>query len=101
MSNAASGSKASPVRPTMPKQRKRRGLRKVIFLPDKALSLLVRAGVTLPEGEPETVYGYLDKAGQPRRVVARFAHGWRADLRICPDGRFTLRQSSNIRPEAS
>ncbi|WP_066517686.1 hypothetical protein [Sphingobium cloacae] len=78
-------------------QRKRRGLRKVTLVPARALPLLREAGVLVPEGEPEIVYGYLDRSGAPRRVIARYADGWRADLRIRVDGSFSLTQSLRLK----
>ena len=88
---------ASRARPMKPKQRKRRGLRKVQLVPARAIPLLREAGVVLPDGEPEIVYGYLDQSGAPRRVIARYPDGWRADLRIRIDGSFSLTQSLKIR----
>ncbi|NML88361.1 hypothetical protein HHL26_04680 [Sphingobium sp. TB-6] len=81
----------------MPKQRKRRGLRKVQLVPARALPLLKEAGVMLPDGEPEIVYGYLDRQGGPRRIIARYPGGWRADLRIRVDGSYSLTQSLKLK----
>lgn len=81
-------------------QRKKRGLRKVQLVPARAIPLLKEAGVVLPDGEPEIVYGYLDHQGGPRRIIARYPDGWRADLRIRVDGSFSLTQSLKIRVTA-
>lgn len=81
------------------RQRKRGGLRKVQLVPENALPLLREAGVLVPDGTPESVVGYLDRSGQPRRIIARFPDGWRADLRIRADGSFSLCQSLKLRVE--
>lgn len=67
------------------------------LVPARAIPLLKEAGVVIPDGEPEIVYGYFDRQGGPRRIIARYPDGWRADLRIRVDGSFSLTQSIKIR----
>ncbi|MDT7533745.1 hypothetical protein OVY48_09945 [Sphingobium sp. SA2] len=75
-------------------------LRKVQLIPANAMALLSQAGVRASAGEPHSVVGYYDPAGEPRRVVARYADGWRADLRFHVDGTYSLTQSLRMRAVA-
>ncbi len=76
-------------------------LRRVQLVPANVMPLLREAGVISREHDAETVMGWLSPSGEPRRIVARFPDGWRADLRIRVDGSFTLTQSLKIRVEGS
>lgn len=75
-------------------------LRKVQLIPANAMALLSQAGVRASAGEPHSVVGYYDPTGEPRRVVARYADGWRADLRFHVDGTYSLTQSLRMRSVA-
>lgn len=74
------------------RQRKPSGLRKLSLVPENALPLLLEAGFRAAEGAPETAHGFMDRDGRPRRIVARWANGWRADLRFHVDGSYSLTQ---------
>jgi len=63
----------------------------------RAKTVLEEAGVRASTGDPETAFGYRDGAGRPRRIVARYPDGWRADLRFHVDGTFSLTQSLRLR----
>ena len=72
-------------------------MRKVALVPAKAQALLEQVGVRASAGEPVAVFGYYDAAGEARRIVARYADGWRADLRFHVDGSYSLTQSLRLR----
>lgn len=84
----------------MARGRKRAGVRKVTLSPECAMPLLCKAGVAI-EGIPESVFGYLNCAGEIVRILARWpgAGGWRADLRFRVDGTVSLTQSICLRVE--
>lgn len=77
--------------------RKRLGMTRYPLNLAKAKAVLDEAGVRASAGEPATAFGYADSAGRPRRIVARYADGWRADLRFHVDGTFSLTQSQRLR----
>lgn len=77
----------------MAKRPKPSGLRKIALNPDNALPLLTEAGVIAAAGVPTQVFGYVDRDGRPRRILAHFSEGWRADLHIHVDGSYSLTQS--------
>lgn len=97
MSSGATGSKASAVRRTMRSRAARGKLRRVQIIPADAMPLLREAGVISQEQDAETVMAWLSPSGQPRRIIARFPDGWRADLRIHVDGSFSMTQSLKIK----
>lgn len=80
--------------------RKRAGLRRFPLDVAKAKVVLDEAGVRASAGEPETAFGYVDATGKARRMVARYADGWRADLRFHVDGTYSLTQSLRLRAVA-
>jgi hypothetical protein len=79
------------------RKRKQPGLRKIVLDPQQARPLLDEAGVRIPGGDPEIVHGWVDAAGRPRRILARYAGGWRAEIRMYLDGTFSLSQSIKIK----
>lgn len=72
-------------------------MRKVALVPAKAQALLDQVGVRASAGEPVAVFGYYDATDEARRIVARYADGWRADLRFHADGSYSLTQSKRLR----
>jgi hypothetical protein len=84
------------------RSRAQRGkLRRVQLIPANAMPLLLEAGVISRDQDAETVMAWLTASGQPRRIIARFPDGWRADIRIRVDGSFTMTQSLKLRVEGS
>lgn len=79
----------------MARKRKPGGFRKVRLTVENVMPLLREAGIAL-DGEPETVFGYVDRAGRPCRILARWAKGWRVDLRFRADGSYSLSQSLRL-----
>jgi len=79
--------------------RKPGGLRKVTLSPEDAMPFLKEAGV-MHDGKPVSVFGYIDRAAHTRRVIARYADGWRADVRFRVDGSVAITQSLNLRLES-
>lgn len=76
----------------MRKRRKPGGLRKLRLDPVKAVPLLREAGAMFDD-EPDTAFGYYDREGNLRRVLARWPRGWRVDLRLHVGGSWSLTQS--------
>tara|TARA_R110000868_G_scaffold230335_6_gene483482 strand:+ start:908 stop:1171 length:264 start_codon:yes stop_codon:yes gene_type:complete len=66
------------------------------MVPADCMALLRAAGVFESFGDANHVYGYFDRSGQPRRIVAQFPSGWRADVRIGANGHFTMTLSSRM-----
>jgi hypothetical protein len=91
------GSTASAGLPTMAK---RPGLRRFTLDAAKAQAVLAEAGVRQSSGVPVAAFGYMDDQKRPRRIVARYADGWRADLRFHIDGTYSLTQSLRLRSVA-
>lgn len=83
----------------MRKARKRTPLRKVQLVPANAMPLLLEAGVISRDKDADTVMAWLTASGEPRRIIARFPDGWRADLRIHVDGSFSMTQSFKLKIE--
>ncbi len=73
--------------------RKRAGLRKLTLIPADMMPLLRSAGFIASDVDADVVWGYFDRSGQPRRILAKFPNNVRADLRINCDGSFSLSQS--------
>lgn len=79
------------------RSRAQRGkLRRVQLIPANAMPLLREAGVISQEHDADTVMAWLSPSGEPRRIIARFPDGWRADIRIHIDGSFTMTQSLKL-----
>jgi hypothetical protein len=76
-------------------------LRRVQLIPANAMPLLREAGVISRDHDADTVMAWLSPSGEPRRIIARFPDGWRADIRIRVDGSFTMTQSLKLRVEGS
>lgn len=82
------------------RRRAQRGkLRRVQLIPANAMPLLREAGVISQDQDADTVMAWLSPSGEPRRIVARFPDGWRADLRIYVDGSFSMTQSLKLKAE--
>ncbi|MEO7470206.1 MAG: hypothetical protein ABIV36_24665 [Sphingobium limneticum] len=80
----------------MRKRSQRGQLRRVRLVAAHAMPLLREAGVISPEQDADTVMAWLSPSGDPRRIIARFPGGHRADLRIRVDGSFSMMQSFNL-----
>lgn len=72
-------------------------MRKVAIVPANAMKALEMVGVRPSAREPVAVFAYYDHAGELRRIVARYADGWRADVRFHVDGTYSLTQSLRVR----
>jgi len=82
------------------RSRAQRGkLRRVQLIPANAMPLLREAGVISQDRDADTVMAWLSPSGEPRRIVARFPDGWRADIRIRVDGSFSMTQSLKLKAE--
>ena len=79
------------------KRRRGAGLRKVRLDPAAAMPVLAEAGCIAAAGQPSQVYGYMNAAGEPRRILAHFQTGWRCDVRFHSDGTYSITQSRTFK----